>query len=519
MLDFMRRNANSWVMIFLFGIIIFVFAINFGPWAGESSQETPYAAIVNNQTITMAEFRSAYTNQFARIKQFRTDYTEDQANKDGLKGLILEQLISRELLTQLGRQQKLAVGARTLAEEIKERVFGPDKEFNKEEYQRIVPSFFGTTIAGFETLVEKELIAQQMADILSTAVFISDEEVKQGFIDKNTKVAIEFVKVNPALYKSERKVPPQEIGAFIEKNPARIATYYNENLSQFVKDKEVKASHILVKVAPTATAEEKDQLKAKAQALLERIKKGENFAEVAQKESEDLGSKEKGGDLGFFNQGMMVAEFAKAAFALNIDEVSEIVESPFGFHIIKLTDKMDATTTTQEAASNEIAEILIRTDEQKSKARVLADQALAQLKSGVPLEKIAIDGLVNMKTGATQTASLAPVADESGSFNRASTYIQKIGKADEISNIAFKLDLANPTANEVIESNGQLFAIRLKSREEADLSKFDAEKESLKQNLTYPRRRAFMQQYLAHLKSKAKITYNKSLTGDAEANL
>src|SRR5438093_809294 len=104
MLDFMRRNANSWIMILLFAIIIFVFAINFGPWAGSQLTEgTHYAAIVNNRTISMAEFRTAFMSQMNRIRQFRTDYDETQAEKDGLKQMVLEQLIARELLTQMGQ--------------------------------------------------------------------------------------------------------------------------------------------------------------------------------------------------------------------------------------------------------------------------------------------------------------------------------------------------------------------------------------------------------------------------------
>ncbi len=519
MLNFMRRNANSWLMVFLFGVLIFVFAINFGPGAGQVSGETPYAAMVNNHAITMAEFRSAYTNQFARIKQFRNDYTEEQAQKDGLKGLILEQLVSRELLTQLGRKQKLKVEARTLAEEIKDRVFGPDAEFNKEEYERRIQSFFGTTVAGFEALVEKELVAQQMADILGTSIFISDSEAKQSFIDKNTKItSLEFVRVNPEKYASDRKITIDEIGLFIKRHQPRIAAYYNENLKKFVKDEEVKASHILLKVAPDASQEVKDQQKAKAEAILARLKNGEDFAEVAQKESEDLGSKAKGGDLGFFGAGMMVEEFSKAAFALKLNEISNVVQSPFGLHIIKVTDKMEASTTTLEAATNEIATALIREDELKAKARVVAQQALDQLKTGIPLDKVNVEGLIHGKADvAVSMQETAPVADSTGPFSRSSSYIQKIGRAEGISDAAFKLTMQNPVASEIVEANGQLYALRLKGKEEADISKYEAEKDSIKSNLLYPRRRAFIQQYLTELKAKAKIIYNEALNLSQEA--
>ncbi len=170
MLDFMRKNANSWVMILLFGIIIFVFAINFGPWAGNSLTGVPYAAIVNNEAISLAEFRTAYASQFARIKQFRPDYDQNQADKDGLRQMVIDQLVSRELLTQLGQKHKLSIGAKTLAEEIKERVFGKDGEFNKEEYVRRISAYFQTSVSQFEQQVAKEIVAQQMADLLGTGV-------------------------------------------------------------------------------------------------------------------------------------------------------------------------------------------------------------------------------------------------------------------------------------------------------------------------------------------------------------
>ena len=515
MLNFMRQNANSWVMILLFAIIIFVFAINFGPWAGQQSEGLSYAAIVNNKQISLAEFSTAYTSQLARIKQFRPDYDEAQADRDGLKHMVLEQLISRELLTQLGRAHHLSIGARTLADEIKERVFGPDANFDKEEYKRRVHGFFQTTIPQFEEQVEKELVAQQMADVIGTPVFVSDQEAKTSYVDKNTKVAVDYIKINPAFYQIAAPVSLEQVLGFVEKNKPQIAEYYNAHLSQYNKEKEVRASHILIKFPSSdISAEEKAKLKEKAQALLDRVKKGGDFAKIASTESDDLGTRVSGGDLGFFAAGKMVEEFSKVAFSLERDQVSDVVETPFGFHIIKTTDKMDEYKLTLPQATNEIAETLIKKEQQDAKAKAAAQEALAQLKAGRPLDKISIPGLAPAKSD-----SLNPVADQTTSFNRASAYVPKIGKADTFVEHAFKLTKANESAGEVFESDGQFFAIRLKSREDADMAKFETEKESIKTGLLFPRKRAFMQQYLADLKARAKITYNKALTKETEVEI
>lgn len=516
MLEFMRRNANSWIMILIFGVIILVFAFNFGPWAGSQLSDVPYAAIVNNQAISMAEFRSAYANQMARIKQFRPDYSEEQADNDGLKMLIVEQLISRELLTQLGHEQKLKIGAKTLADEIKERVFGPEADFDKEEYSRRVQGYFQVNVAQFEEMVAKELVAEQMANLLGTAVNISDDEVKKQYLDKNTKASIEYVKVNPQFFVSDRVVSAQEALSFIERNPARISEYYNENQSYFNKDEQVRASHILIKSSSETNATDKEAQKKTAQGILDRIKAGEDFAKLAKEYSEDLGSKADGGDLNFFTKGMMVKEFSDAAFALKLGEISEIIESPFGFHIIKVTDKMEKTTTSLEAASNEIATKLILKDEQSTKAREYAQKALALMKTGLSISQISLPDLVNMNLANNNSAKATnnnPVADESADFNRASTFIQKLGKADQLVNQVFKLNLSDPVAKDVIEANGHFYAVRLKKLEEASLDKFEEEKDGIKAGLIYPRRRAFMQQYLSSLKQNAKITYNNALLG------
>lgn len=518
MLDFMRKNANSWVMILLFAIIIFVFAINFGPWAGRISENVPYAAVVNNSVISLPEFQTAYMSQLARIKQFRPDYSDEQAQKDGLKQLVLDQLVSRELLTQLGQNQKLKIGATTLAKEIKERVFGPDVPFDKEEYIRRINSYFQTTPAQFEELISKEMIAQHMAELLGTGVYISEDEARQSYQDKNTKIAVEFIKVNPQYFKVKESSLP-EITNFVEKNQEQIATYYNENLKKFVREPEVKASHILIKVAPDAPAEEIEKAKGRALALLERLQKGEDFSKLAKEESEDLGSKINGGDLGFFKHGAMVPEFAEAAFKLKPNEMSELVKTPFGFHIIKVADRTEEQKTTLAMATNEIAQTLMKLERQKQEAKDLALQALQQFKNGINLDKVAIKGLINKKINKDAQADLAPIADETTSFSKSSPFIPGIGRSADFVKEAFKLNKDNKVAAEVFEANGQFFAIRLKSLEDADLTKFEEQKENIKKSLLYARQRAFVQQYLSQLKSNAKIKYNPQIMGSAEINV
>lgn len=148
------------------------------------------------------------------------------------------------------------------------------------------------------------------------------------------------------------KVFEKQSGA-VEVNDAEALAFYEENKAGFSTPEELGASHILIKVAPSATPEEKAAAKEKAEKLLKEIKADANFAELA-KANSDCPSKEVGGDLGTFPRGRMVKEFEDAAFGMKVGQVSDVVETQFGYHIIKVTSRKDAGVTPFEEAKTEI---------------------------------------------------------------------------------------------------------------------------------------------------------------------
>lgn len=511
MLDFMRKNTRSWGMLFLFGLIIVTFAFNFGPWAGNKMSSVPYAAIVNNHTISMAEFQTSFANQFNMIKQYRPGFEANEAEKNALKGMVLDQLISRELLYQLGASHNLSVAPSMLAKKIRERVFRPDEEFNYEEYKKRINGYFQLSVSQFEAQVSKEFIAQEMIDLVRGSVRVSENEIKQAYVDQNTRFAIEFVKVDPKFFKGPQTVSTDEITKYIAANDKKIDDYYSDHIAEFLQEEKVRASHILIKVEAGQNEEER---KKKAQDILARVNKGEDFAALAKAESDDPGSKIKGGDLDFFIKTAMVKEFADAAFAMKPGEVSkEPVKSVFGYHIIKVTDRIPEDKKELLQAKPIIAEKLIKEEAQTKEAKALAEVALKSLKQGVALDKLHVPGLVNKKltSNKDKLVTTEPVADETPVFSKTAPYIPKIGMAGTLGESVGKLSLEKPVADEVIESNGVYFAVKLKSREDADMSKYEEQKETVEGRLIGQRQRAFTEQFLTHLKDTAKIKTNAAL--------
>ena len=139
------------------------------------------------------------------------------------------------------------------------------------------------------------------------------------------------------------KLLEREVGPKIEVKPADISTFYEKNPDRFKQPEAVRASHVLIAVPQQADEAAKKAAHAKAENVLSQARSGADFAAIAKKESNDA-SAQRGGDLGFFPKGQMVPAFEAAAFALQPGQVSDVVETPFGFHVIKVTERRPATT-------------------------------------------------------------------------------------------------------------------------------------------------------------------------------
>lgn len=206
-----------------------------------------------------------------------------------------------------------------------------------------------------ETMISEELINQEVD---KAGITITDEDLNKEIdsIKSNFSSEEEFAQLltyyNMTMddLKEEMQIQAQLrklLEPQVTVTDEDIKTYYDSNLESFEIPEQVRASHILVE-----TMEE-------AEAILSELKSGSDFAAVAMEKSTDTGSKEAGGDLDFFSRGEMDEAFETAAFSMNVGDLSEVVESSFGFHIIKLTDHKDATTPTLEEKTEEIREKLV----------------------------------------------------------------------------------------------------------------------------------------------------------------
>ena len=154
------------------------------------------------------------------------------------------------------------------------------------------------------------------------------------------------------------KIMEVEVEAHVSVQPADIADFYQKNPEQFAQPEGVRASHILITVDGDADADTKEQARTHAADILKQLRAGGDFADLAREHSQDPGNAATGGDLGFFGRGQMVGAFERSAFALEPGQISDLVETPFGFHIIKVDEKEAGKTLALEDVRPQLEEFL-----------------------------------------------------------------------------------------------------------------------------------------------------------------
>lgn len=211
------------------------------------------------------------------------------------------------------------------------------------------------------------------------AQFSNEVEFLQALAGRG--VSLELLKAETRAGLLVSKLLEQELGPKVSVSEKDVEAFYAKNPSQFVQPEAVRASHILIRVDPKADRAARQKARERADAVLRLARNGADFAALAREHSADTGSAAKGGDLGYFPRGQMVPAFEQAAFALKPGEVSGLVETDFGLHIIKLTDRRPSRTVPLDEARARITAFLV--DQQRQQ---LTDAFVAGLRSKARVE-------------------------------------------------------------------------------------------------------------------------------------
>jgi len=375
MLKLMRDQFRNLKIILWFVVVVFVLLIfvDWGTGRQRGRGGANVAAQVGDVLITEAQFLKELRATEERYRQIYGQQFENVRNQIDFATLTVQNLIDRELLVRQARAMGLAVSDKELLERITSlQVFRrEDGSFVGEELYARILRLNNTTPEEFEASLRRDMLIEKLQQAFTAGISVPPSEVEREYRKRNESASFEVAFVGIEAVGDEIQVSESEAQGYWEEHrreferpeqralqyllvddarlrraltvtDAQIAEYYASHANEFQRAEEVRASHILVR--PTGDGEEAARAAAaRARALYARaIAPGADFAALAREASDDPGSKDNGGDLGWFGRGRMVKEFEEAVFALKTGEVSQPVESQFGFHVIKLVDRRPA---------------------------------------------------------------------------------------------------------------------------------------------------------------------------------
>ncbi len=415
MLGYLRENTGNWIIkIFLFIIIIVFVFLGVGSM---SSKKDNSVATVDDEPITINEFQDAYK---LVVKQMRERFG-DNLNDDLLKALNVKQqalnnLIEQKLVANEAERLKIIVSDKELTQALMTiKAFQKDGAFNLEQYKRVL-GFNSLNPEIFEVRQRAAMKERKVRNMVLSSITVSNAEAKSWYIFQNTTMAIDYIKVDPAsftdvtptetqikqqyeankdLYKSNPKkkaaylkFSPEDHTAKVAVSEEQVKSFYENNIDRFKIPEKVEASHILIKVDEEADEAAVETARKEANKIYELAVKDKDFAGLAKKFSQGP-SKSSGGYLGVFEKQNMVKPFGDKAFSMKIGEISKPIRTIFGWHIIKLMAKFDASGEPLDQVKDKISSELMAKELQNN-AYYQAGEALDSIIDGDDFEQVAM---------------------------------------------------------------------------------------------------------------------------------
>ena len=491
MLHLMRKHAGSWMIKVVLGVIVVVFVF----WGVGSyrSGKGNRIAVVNGEAIALEEYRGTYEQLLEQYRrQFGNALDQKLLKTLNLKEQALNQLIDRRLLLQAADRLNLHVTDEAIVEAIQNiEAFQENGQFVPGRYQRLL-AVNRMTPEIFEENMRRDVLVQKTQGFVLGSAKVSEAEVLESFQWSEKQVSIDYVLFNPSSY-TDIDITPEELESHFSANQKNyeippkvkaryihldfealesqadlsedeIGEYFELNRDAYGTPKKVRARHILFKMEQGAPQETLDAAREKAQKVLEEARAGGDFAKLAEQYSDDPGSQKKGGDLGFFARDRMVKPFSDAAFAMNPGDISDLVLSRFGWHIIKVEQVQEAKEPALSEVHDEIKKKLL-----KEKAKNLAyDRA---------------EALYRTTYGGARLADVAKGQDmevlETDFFSRRDP-IKQIKQAGNFAEVAFGL---GDEVSEPLELPGGYYLLEIVGRKEAAIPELTSVEERVRKEL------------------------------------
>lgn len=420
----------------------------------------------SGDTVSLQKVRQVARNQ---IQQRNPQYADNPMIMNFFTQQVGQQLVQQQIL--LAEAERLGIIATD--EDVSkflhtgptgEALFPNGKFIGQEQYTALVNNRLNMSVADFEESIKHQIMIQRLEALITAGVSVGDQEVRDTYRKENIKIKFQYAVLSSDDLRKTINPSDAELESFFKKNAARYAnavpeqrtityfaftpnqlpggvpqpsqqeiqSYYNQHQSEYSVPEQAKSRHILIKVAPNADAKTDAAAKAKAEDIAKQLRNGGNWNELAKKNSDDPGSKDTGGELGFAQRGRMVPEFDKAIFTQKIGDIG-VVKSQFGYHVVQVEDRQTAHNQSLGEVQDQIKATLSRqlvSQAEENFARQLSTEAG---KSGMQAtasahhldlttsQPVAANGVISALPDGSQLISKAFQAKQGGSPEYAPT--------------------------------------------------------------------------------------------------
>jgi peptidyl-prolyl cis-trans isomerase D len=412
----MRRNVRKlhWVL----WLVVLAFIAFYIPNLDQSPSNV--VARVDGDPIYVDDYQNALQQQAEYYRSVsQGELPEDFLQQIQIHQIVLDSLIRQKLLLAAARDQGLSASPQEIYDRVLQFDVFRDEQgrwVGDAEYQRILRDN-GLPVDQFEAGIAQSIMLEKLTGLISESVSVTDAEVEDAYQRRNEMVQFDFFQLRPEDFlaeasaevseeaarehfndnKSDYRLPERRRVSYalletealresIEIGEDALRAAYEEQIDEFTVNEQIQARHILFRIDTGASDDEIAVRRAEAQAVLDELRAGADFAEMARQHSDDS-SATLGGDLGWFGRGRMTREFEDAAFALEVGETSDIIQTPFGFHIIRVDGHRPEQVRTFEEVrgqldqrlSRERAEAMIAERADEIRRAVLRRQGLAEI--------------------------------------------------------------------------------------------------------------------------------------------
>jgi peptidyl-prolyl cis-trans isomerase D len=552
---FRQQGLTSAVYGFLIVATVMVFIIQFRPGAqgrsGTIKQEC--AAEVRGRCIEPKDFQA----EFALTAPGRM-FDPSQLRALNVRKLVLDGLVERTLLVQDAERLGITVSEKEIDDELvtgRARVSLPverasiggrlglidnsirvlpvlnheTKEFDYKTYDRVVRQFTNRSPTEFKAMQREELVAARVRDLVRARVRVGDDEAFTGYQREKSTATIRFVALRRNWFgRHMLDLSPAAVDAWAKEHKEEVDRIFETRKSQYLPECRT-ARHVLIKLPDGASDEQKAEAEKKINLVLERVRKGEDFSKVAREESDDPGSASEGGDLQCVQRGKMVKPFEDALFALAPGQISDVVKTQFGYHVIKL-DGIYKDADAEAIGRREVAKATMITEEGEALAAETAKKVLAATKAGAKLETALAEAMPAPKTKKETTAvkdkkdkkdqkdeatksgaddgasqdSERPHVEISAPFNSNGDPITGVASGQSVAQVAFKLEKDGDVPDDVIKLDDGYAVVQLKEKNAATREQFEGERETFVASLLAGKQYDALNGYVLRLKEAAK---------------